>query len=158
MLPSVLEIQDFEKIMKKPTLSPSELRLAMQCAARCDAIITSKDWLRVFLYEPNWRDGVSMAKYDNGGGDHVVAFFTDEGHAIVKGFDHESGVSPHARDVYETWPGIYDGIPPNLLSLIVDESVEYEDATFCCWSIDGKTWESGSAVIPEDINDGSGWL
>jgi hypothetical protein len=99
-----------------------------------------------------------MAKYDNGSGDHVFAFFTDEGHVIVKGFDHESSVSPHAREVYETWPGIYDGVPPNLLQLIEDESVEYDDVTFCCWSADGRTWESGSAVIPDDIDDGSGWL
>jgi hypothetical protein len=144
--------------MEKPELSPPELHRAMQCAARCDAIISTKDWLRTFRYEPNWRDGVSMAKYDNGAGDHVFVFFTDEGHVIMKGFDHESDVSPHARDVYAIWPGIYDGVPPNLLQIIEDESVEHEDVTFCCWSIDGKSWESGSAVFPEDVDDGSGWL
>jgi hypothetical protein len=144
--------------MKKPTLSPSELRRAMQCAARCDAIITSEAWLRTFLYEDHWRDGVSMAKYDNGGGDHVFAFCTDDGRVIIKGFDHESGVSPHAGEVYEIWPGIYDGVPPDLFQLLKDESVEFEDVTFCCWSNDGVTWESGSAIIPDDIDDGSGWL
>ena len=99
-----------------------------------------------------------MAKYDNGGGDHVFVFFTENGQAIIKGFDHESGVSPHARDEYGIWPGVYDGVPPALLHLIEDDSVEYEEVTFCCWSIDGKTWESGSADIPDDLDDGSGWL
>jgi len=110
------------------------------------------------VYEPNWSDGVAMAKFDNGAGDHVFAFFTEDGQAIIKGFDHESDVSPHARDVYAVWPGMYEGIPAKLMALIQDENIEHEDVTFACWSVDGKTWQSGSAVISDTIDDGSGWL
>ncbi len=144
--------------MDTPKLSPPQLRQALQSAAKCDATVTSKDWLRAFWYEENWSDGVIMAKYDNGGGDHVFVFFTSDGKTLIKGFDHESEVSPHAQAEYGIWPGIYDGLPSDLDKLVKNEAVEYEDVTFCCWSVDGQTWQSGSAVIPHGIDDGSSWL
>ena len=99
-----------------------------------------------------------MAKYDNGGGDHVIAFFRSSGQALVKGFDHESEVSPHAREQYVVWPGMYEGLPSELLSVIQDEAAEYDDVTFCCWSSDGTDWTTGNANVPEGIDDGSTWL
>ena len=144
--------------MKLPALSPSQLQHAWQCAARCDAALTSEDWLRAFRHEPDWADGVAMARYDNGAGDHVVGFFGADGTAVLKGFDHESPVSPHAREEYGIWPGLYDGLPPQLWRWLQDEAVEQEHVTFCCWSVDGLSWQSGSAIIPDDIDDGSAWL
>ena len=144
--------------MTLPNLSPPRLLQAWQCAARCDAAITSEDWLRAFRYAPHWADGVAMARYDNGAGDHVVGFFGADGKVVLKGFDHESAVSPHAREEYGVWPGLYDGLPQDLLRLLQDEAVECEHVTFCCWSVDGLSWQSGKAVIPDDIDDGSAWL
>jgi hypothetical protein len=144
--------------MNVPQIPPDQLQRAWQCAAICDAAITSEDWVRVFWYEPNWADGIAMAKYDNGAGDSVVAFFTVDGNTVIKGFDHESEVSPYAREEYEAWPGIYDGMPSNLWDPMSDEAAEYEHVTFCCWSIDGESWKTGSAIIPDDIDDGSEWL
>lgn len=97
--------------MTTPIRSAAQIQRAMQCAARCDATVTSEDWLRAFWYHEHWADGISMARYDNGAGDHVVAFFAADGRALIKGFDHESEVSPHAREEYGIWPGIYDGVP-----------------------------------------------
>jgi hypothetical protein len=144
--------------MKMPGLSPARLRHALQCAAKCDAIAMSEDWSRTFWYHENWADGIAMAKYDNGGGDHVIVLFTSDGKALIKGFDHESEASPYAREAYATWPGMYDGMPPAFSALLRDEAVEHVDATFCCWSADGETWQTGTAVIPDDIDDGSTWL
>lgn len=144
--------------MSTPTLPPPQLRLALQCAARCDAALVSEDWLRSFWYDENWSDGVTMAKYDNGSGDHVFALFMADGKALIKGFDHESEVSPYARDEYGIWPGMYEGLPPELLHLVQDAAVEYEHVTFCHWSVDGRTWQTGNAQIPEGIDDGSAWL
>lgn len=143
--------------MSVPQISSDQLQRAWQCAAICDALIISEDWLRTFCYMPNWVDGIAMAKYDNGAGDNVVAFFSLDGKTVIKGFDHESKVSPHAREEYGVWPGLYDGLPSDLLGLLSDEAAEYQDVTFCCWSVDGKSWKTGSAV-PDDIDDGSAWL
>jgi len=144
--------------MSTPTLVPAQLQYAMRCAAKCDAAITSEEWLRAFHYEENWSDGVLMAKYDNGAGDHVIAFFTSDGKTVIKGFDHESEVSPHARETYGVWPGMYDGMPPQLQRLLQDEASEFEHVTFCYWSVDGQSWVSGNALIPDDLDDGSTWL
>ncbi len=99
-----------------------------------------------------------MAKYDNGAGDHVIALFSVDGKVVLKGFDHESEVSPYARDEYGIWPGIYEGMPQEFLRLIQDEAIESELVTFCCWSTDGKSWETGTALLPVGIDDGSDWL
>ena len=144
--------------MSSPDLRPDQLRHVLLAAARCDATVTSKAWLRAFWYDENWSDGATMAKFDNGGGDHVFVIFTPSGKTLIKGFDHESAVSPHAREEFGIWPGIYDGLPAVLDSLVKDEAVEHEDVTFCCWSVDGLTWETGTAQIPEGIDDGSSWL
>lgn len=145
--------------MKKPTLAPSQIQALLRAAAACDAIVTTKDWLRAFRYNANWRDGVAMAHYDNGAGDHVFVFFAPNGQTIIKGFDHTSGLSPHAQEEYGVWPGIYDDVPAALMALLEDDdSVEHEDVTFCFWSTDGVTWSNGSAVIPDGLDDGSGWL
>lgn len=144
--------------MNIPKLSRIELQHALQCAANCDATVTSEDWLRAFWYEENWSNGTTMAKYDNGGGDHVFVFFTKDGRTLIKGFDHESAVSPHAREEYGIWPGMYDGLPSDLFELLKDDAIEHEEVTFCCWSVDGKTWKTGSTLISEGIDDGSAWL
>ncbi|BFH59492.1 hypothetical protein [Paenibacillus azoreducens] len=56
-----------------------------------------------------------MAKIDNGAGDHLIMLFSVEG-SIIKGFDHESQLSPYAQDEHKVWPGIYDNVPSELLS------------------------------------------
>ncbi|NHZ43918.1 hypothetical protein [Massilia aquatica] len=144
--------------MNTPKLSPAQLQHAMQCAAVCDAAVTSEEWLRAFWYHENGSGGMSMGKYDNGAGDHVIAFFTPDGKALIKGFDHESEVSAHAREEFGIWPGIYDGIPCGFLSPLQDEAAEYDHVTFCCWCEDGQTWKTGIALIPDEMDDGSDWL
>ena len=144
--------------MNPPKLSVQQIQTAMHSAAQCDEQINTNKLTRSYWYLENWRDGVILAEYENGAGDHVQLFFTADGQTIIKGFDHESEVSPHAGDVYEVWPGIYDGVPAQLMDLLSNERCDVEEVTFCCWSIDGKTWLSGKASIPTEIQDGSAWL
>ncbi|VXC11301.1 hypothetical protein MASSI9I_51185 [Massilia sp. 9I] len=154
---AVKALQDF-KYMSIPTLSAAQLKHALQCAARCDGKLTPEEWLRVFRYEDTRSDAIEMARYDNGAGDHITVFFTSTGKALVKGFDHESEVSPHAQENGEVWPGMYDGLPSDLLPLAQDEAAEYEDVTFCFWSVDGTSWDRGNTLIPDHVDDGSSWL
>ena len=42
-------------------------------------------------YQPKWSNDALMAKYDNGGGNHIFVFFRGDD-TIIKGFDHESPV------------------------------------------------------------------
>lgn len=141
-----------------PTISVSELKRRLRAASNCDALATEQVWLRTFTYTVDWQDAVDLAKYDNGRGDHVFVLFTAGGAAFIKGFDHESAVSPHSRDVFGTWSGLYHGLPESFGGLLKNEIFEAEEATFCCWSEDGERWNTGTADIPPDLDDGSGWM
>ncbi|MCA9067520.1 MAG: hypothetical protein KDA84_01255 [Planctomycetaceae bacterium] len=138
--------------------SPSVLKEAMQKNAVLEVIMSDEAWLRCHTFQQQWSKGVSLAKYDNGGGNHLFAFFCEAG-CIIKGFDHESPVSPYAREEFEVWPGIYEGVPPELLKLLDDKAVEKEHVTFCIWSIgENSPWQMGEMEFPEDEDDGSSYL
>lgn len=136
--------------------APSELRDAMQFSAMLDIVLCDEQWLRSYDFQPKWSDGIAMAKYDNGGGNDMFVFFRGRD-TIIKGFDHESPVSPHAREEYAVWPGIYDGVPSSLDELFDDAAVERDEVTFCVWHTSGK-WCCGSMTFPEQEDDGSSYL
>ena len=112
-------------------------------------------WLRSFDYQPDWSPGVAFAKFDNGGGDDMIFFFKNGG-AIIKGFDHESNISPYANDS-KIWPGIYDGVPAELDEELQDAAVVRDDVTFCIWNTNGS-WQCGPVKFKQDQDDGSEWL
>lgn len=50
-------------------------------------------------------------------------------------------------------------MPPELMKLLEDESIKRDDVTFCIWR--GHTdslWRKGQVILPEDGNDGEGFL
>ncbi|GMK38503.1 hypothetical protein PCCS19_15570 [Paenibacillus sp. CCS19] len=99
-----------------------------------------------------------MAKIDNGAGDHLIILFSPEG-SIIKGFDHESELSPYAQDEHQVWQGIYDDVPQKLLSLLENDAIEKDDVTFCIWRDNSDTnWHKGKVEIPEGTSDGSDFL
>ncbi|WP_238996674.1 hypothetical protein [Paenibacillus pinistramenti] len=138
--------------------NPIILNKLMKIQAALNMILCRDEWLRYHSFVQDWAEGVSMAKIDNGAGDHLIMLFSPEG-AILKGFDHESGLSPHAQDEYKVWQGIYDDVPKDLLSLLDNDAIEQDDVTFCIWrtSNDPK-WHKGNVEIPEGESDGSDFL
>lgn len=135
-------------IIKKSLISMSAL----------DMIFSEEDWLRVYTWYPNWDEKSSLAVIDNGGGDTMHIVFSNDG-CIIKGFDHESELSPHAQEDFEVWKGIYDDVPKVLLDLLEDEAIEKDDVTFCIWQDKNhKEWRKGKVEIPEGCNDGSDYM
>ncbi|MDO3678268.1 hypothetical protein [Paenibacillus ehimensis] len=138
--------------------APDDLKRRLLTLAALDVILCPEEWLRYHTFIPNWAPNVSLAKIDNGAGDHLYVLFAPEG-VLIKGFDHESELSPHAGDEYAVWPGIYDGAPEALLAFLEDEALEKEDVTFCIWRETGDSrWRSGEVRIPEGADDGSDFL
>lgn len=130
----------------------------MKIHAALNIVLCPDEWLRYHSFVPEWNENVSMAKIDNGAGDHLFILFSPQG-TIIKGFDHESELSPYAHDEHELWPGIYEGVPDELFSLLEDEAIESEDVTFCFWREGSdSTWQKGKVVIPEGVDDGSSIL
>lgn len=105
-----------------------------------------------------WCEKFDLATIDNGAGDHLFILFTPEG-VIIKGFDHESMLSPHAQSSYGVFPGIYDDVPQKLLTYLEDDALEKEDVTFCIWCEAGNSeWRKGNVQIPKGEDDGMDYL
>ncbi|MNI41598.1 hypothetical protein D3C73_958550 [compost metagenome] len=137
---------------------PEKLKKLMKIHALLNIVLCRDEWIRYHSFVPEWKDQISMAQIDNGSGDHLFILFAPQG-TIIKGFDHESELSPYARDEHEIWPGIYEGVPKILFSLLEDEAIENEDVTFCIWrEISDLEWQKGKVEIPVGENDGSEFL
>ncbi len=124
---------------------PETLRRQMILLAVLDIICCEEEWLRVHRYDPDFQPGVQLGIIENGAGDHLYVLFTADG-CVMKGFDHESPLSPHAQDEYEVWPGMYEGLPGDLQAALHSsgDTLEAEDVTFCLWQENGNpVWMCG---------------
>lgn len=140
------------------TCTQDELMTGLRAATEVEALLSEEDWLRRYHYTSDWQPGVDLVTFSNGGGDDMFILSSQDG-VIVKGFYHESDVSPYARDDHSPWPGIYDGAPPELLKLLDDPAICKEDITFLHWLPAGQAeWRRGSVAFPNNEDDGSGWL
>ncbi|MEK3786380.1 hypothetical protein [Paenibacillus sp. FSL K6-1230] len=139
-------------------INPKELQTNLRVLALLDIILCDEEWLRYYTYEPAWAEGVSLAKVDDGSGNHMYVIFAPEG-TIIKGFDHESELSPHAQEEYGVWPGMYDGMPAELMQHLQDDALEPEEVTFCYWRlVEAANWSAGPVIVPEGIDSGASWL
>ncbi|WP_248925844.1 hypothetical protein [Paenibacillus hamazuiensis] len=137
---------------------PESLKKLMAVQAALNTILCETEWLRYHSVVQEWNKGVCMAKINNGAGDHVIILFSAEG-TIIKGFDHESILSPYAQDEHKVWPGIYDNVPIEILPLLEHEGIEKEAVTFCIWRKNSdSSWQQGKVKMPRGANDGSDFL
>lgn len=142
----------------KRLAEPDVLKRRLLTLAALDVILCEEDWLRYHRFDPQWAQDVSLATIDNGAGDDLFILFAPEG-VIMKGFDHESALSPHALGDDDVFSGIYDQTPLQLLALLEDEAFEQEYVTFCIWRESSDTdWQMGDVKIPEGEEDGSDFL
>lgn len=136
----------------------AHLRATLNVLTALDIVMLPQEdaWLRLH-HRVGWPDPtVAVYHIDNGGGDHLFLVFTPDG-CILKGFDHESPLSAHAREEYAIWPGIYDDTPPALLAVLDDPMFEREDVTFCLWQSTGEgQWRQGD--VENSNEDGCDFL
>jgi len=136
---------------------PTLKRLFRQLAI-LNIVLCEEDWLRYHRYYPQWDEGVDSAKIDNGSGDTLWALFY-QGDAVLKGFDHESPVSPYAQAKFKSWPNLYTGLPPHLEQLLEDKALLKDEVTFCLWRTKtDAVWQQGPVVFPNGEDDGTAFL
>ena len=93
------------------------LRRLTQSLAMLDAIM-SPDWeYRYYSFNSKWDEGEMMASMRNGSGDGYFILFNSHG-AIMKGFDHESAMSPWSAEEEKLWPGIFEDVPDEFQSFL----------------------------------------
>lgn len=146
------------KIEELSQISSATLRSWMKGCAMMDAVLVRKEWLRCYRFVHQWRKGIDLAGFENGAGDELVILFKGDS-SLIKGFDHESLVSPHAQDEFGIWPGMYDGAPADFLECLEEEELRKEDVTFCFWrSTKEGDWQQGPVRFPNGEDDGSRYL
>lgn len=95
----------------------------------------------------------------NGSGDEYFILFDFHG-AIMKGFDHESAMSPWSDEEEKLWPGIFDDVPDEFQSFLSEPAFSIQETTFCIWRryID-PSWQVGTINYPDkDDPDGSEYM
>ena len=122
--------------------------------------IASGDWeYRYFSFDATWGPSAALASMRNGSGDEYSVVFSEAG-AFIRGFDHESPLSPWGMDSPAVVPGLVDGVPAALRQF-VDEPAFADDGvpsiTVCLWrEPEDSEWHFGA---PEEESDGgAGWL
>lgn len=131
----------------------------MQSLALLDAILES-DWqYRYFSFNAKWSQTEQMGSMRNGSGDDLFAIFDSNG-CFIRGFDHESVMSPWGSGHKKVWPGVLDLVPSQLSQSLQEPAFHMEDTTFCVWRLhDDANWSVGRVDFPEgDDPDGSEWM
>jgi hypothetical protein len=101
---------------------------------------------------------------DNGAGDEFFVAFAPAG-VLIKGFDHESPMSPYALsdDGSKVWPGMYAAVPPALVPFArapVGHAGRVDHVTFClAYAYERPGWACGVKRFAAGVGDGSRiWL
>ncbi|WP_327180143.1 hypothetical protein OG599_22395 [Streptomyces sp. NBC_01335] len=115
-----------------------------------------------YTFDADWGPGEEAALMDNGSGDDFSVLFTPAG-VLIRGFDHESRMSPYGTDDEEVWPGVIDEVPAALSPLLdepafFEEGIDVPRVTTCLWRTNGDTeWHTGSDIdFPPGVEDPDG--
>ncbi len=155
---SVFAVSSTRRLLDLP--SPRRLFGLARSLALVELAMNPKPHLRWHTLDHSVRH---LVRVSSGGGDEAMVWLSDRG-CVVRGFDHESPISPWAQSERQLWPGLVDGFPPAFANgprLSITEDVE--NLTFLLWWLDQGPWQVGSLSPPdlEPINadiDGSEYL
>ena len=131
----------------------------MQSMALLDAILEAEWEYRYYSFNSKWSATEQMASMRNGSGDDLFVVFDASG-AFLRGFDHESEMSPWRRKPSTIWPGVLEAVPHEFSASLKEPAFHMDDTTFCIWHRpcdDG--WACGPIEFPDvDDPDGSKWM
>jgi hypothetical protein len=132
------------------------LKRVMQSMAMLDAII-APDWeSRYYSFNAHWLEDAQMGSMRNGEGDDLYVHYSTAG-CLLKGFDHESRMSPWKSKPPKVWPGVLDSVPKDFSAALNEPAFSMESTTFCIWRFPSDTeWKRGFIEFPsEEDADGS---
>ncbi|MFC8842441.1 hypothetical protein [Streptomyces sp. E2N171] len=139
------------------------LREHCRSMAVLEAVLSPEWESRCHSFDDHWSETESMASMRSGSGDEYSIVFSAAG-AYVRGFDHESLMSPYAED--GPWPGVLDEVPEVFRPYVEEPAFCDEDGmpvvTACMWreTVDDR-WKAGTIDFPDGTTedaDGAGHL
>jgi len=135
-------------LLTLPDVEP--LKKLSQSLAMLDAIMSPEWEYRFYSFNSKWSENEMMASMRNGSGDDYFILFNKHG-AIIKGFAHESSMSPYANDPKKVWQGIFEDVPKEFESFLSEPAFLIEDTTFCVWrQNEDSNWRIGEINYPKD--------
>ncbi len=128
------------------------LKKQSQSLAMLDAIMSPEWDYRYYSFDSKWSENEMMASMRNGSGDDYFILFNEYG-SIIKGFAHESPMSPYAQNPKKIWHGIIENVPQEFESFLSEPAFSIKDTTFCIWrKNDDLTWQIGEIDYPQTEN------
>jgi len=141
--------------------APDELERRCRALAVLEAILCPEPRWRYYSFDAAFAPGARAATMDSATGDGWLIWFSPRG-VVIRGFDHESPVSPWRDEPVAPWPGLFDGLPAKLRHGPRLEVDGVESVTFCLWwDRDDPGWRAGAVAQPDAEYadpDGSKWL
>ena len=126
-----------------------ELRRLCQSLAMLDAVICPEWEFRSYSFNCKWGENMMMASWRNGSGDEYYLLFCEQG-AIMKGFDHESYMSPYQHG-NKIWDGVLSEVPAEFGYFLKEPAFEREATTFCVWRLKKDSeWHTGKVIFPDE--------
>jgi hypothetical protein len=127
------------------------LRESCRALAVLEAILSPDEESRYYSFTSAWSGDKELASMDTGSGDAWSIVFSPAG-AFLRGFDHESPISPAVNDE-ELWPGLVDTVPDVFSAAVNEPAFSYEgtlEATVCLWRQTGDDrWHAGDIDFPD---------
>ncbi|MFD9702727.1 hypothetical protein [Lentzea sp. NPDC059081] len=141
-----------------------DMRALCRALAALDVVLDPDTEDRYHLYDPSWGPDQQLASMRDGSGNEYSVVFTTAG-AYVRGFDHESPMSPYATDDEKPWPGVLDSVPDVFRACVEEPAFSDEFGTpyvtTCLWrEHSDATWHHGDIAFPATDHDpdGADWL
>jgi hypothetical protein len=136
--------------------SIDDLKKYLQSLATLDSILSPEWEFRYYSFNSRWDKYTALASIRNGSGDHIFFVFNESG-CLVKGFNHESSMSPFQLENNSIYPGIIDEVPTEFVEYLQDVSLVPEETSFCVWKkYSDISWQKGEVIFPhENDPDGS---
>ena len=129
--------------------SIDDLRRLCQSLAMLDAIMSAEWEYRYYSFNSQWGEGEMMASMRDGSGDGYFILFDSVG-AIMKGFAHESAMSPWNLEPERVWPDVLDNVPKEFEDFLREPAFDLENTTFCIWRRYGDSgWQAGKIAYPQ---------
>lgn len=132
------------------------LRDLCRSMAMLEAVL-NPDGERYYSFSATWSQTREIASMRNGSGDEFDIVFSEAG-AYVRGFDHESPMSPYVNDV--PWPGVVDSVPEVFQDCVVEPAFTDDgvpSVTACLWREAGSDrWQAGEIDFPDGHADPDG--
>ncbi|WP_137988350.1 hypothetical protein [Streptomyces vilmorinianum] len=139
-----------------------ELRDHCRGLAMLDAVLSPEWEDRYYSFDSHWSESEDMASMRDGQGNEYAIVFSPAG-AYVRGFDHESPLSPYGPLADgEPWPGVLDSVPEVFRPYVTEPAFTDEDGvpvvTACLWrEVGDAAWSTGTFDHPAD-SDLQGFL